>query len=221
MKTDLEIQQDVMAEIKWEPLLNVSEIGVAVKNGVVTLSGAVDTYTKKLLAETAAKRVLGVKAIAEDIEVKVSGTGIKNDSEIAEAALSALKWQSTFLEENVKVKVESGWLTLEGQLEWEFMKSSAARAVENLVGVRGVTNAIKITPKLDPVDIKRKIKNAFHRSATIDSDNISIETIDNKVILTGKVRSWVEKKDAERAAWLAPGVNMIDNRLVIDTEVYV
>jgi len=220
MRTDQEIQQDVMAEIKWEPLLNSAEIGVAVKSGVVTLSGMVDTYTKKLLAEKAVKRVAGVKAVAQDLEVTIARSGQKNDTEIAEAALTALKWHSSILEQNIKLKVDNGWVTLEGEVEWEFLKESATDAVENIAGVRGVTNIIKIKPMVDPVDIKKKIRNAFHRSASVDSENITIETVDNKVILKGKVRSWAEKKEAERAAWLAPGVNAIDNRLVIDTEVY-
>ncbi len=220
MKTDFEIQQDVMAEIKWEPLLNASEIGVAVKSGVVTLSGLVDTYTKKLLAEKAAERVQGVKAVAEDIDVKILGTGVKKDIEIAETALNLLKWNSSVLEDKIKIKVEHGILTLDGEVEWEFFKSAAEKAVENLVGVRGIINNIIITSKINPIDVKKKIITAFHRNATIDSENINIETINNKVILTGKVSSWVEKKEAEKAAWLAPGVNTVDNRLVVDSEIY-
>jgi osmotically-inducible protein OsmY len=221
MRTDFEIQQDVMAEIKWEPLLNASEIGVAVNSGVVTLSGLVNTYTKKLLAEKAAERVHGVKAVAEDIEVKILGTGEKKDSEIAETALNLLKWNSSILEEQIKIKVEHGRLTLEGEVEWEFFKSAAEKAVENLVGVRSIVNNIKITSKINPMDIKKKITIAFHRNATIDTENINIETVNNKVILTGKVSSWIERKEAERAAWLAPGVNSVENKLKVDSEMYV
>lgn len=220
MKTDVEIQQAVMAEIKWEPLLNAAEIGVAVKNGVVTLSGLVDTYTKKLWAEKAAKRVTGVKAVAQDVEVKISNIGQRTDSEIAEAALNALKWHSSVLEDKIKLKVDNGWVTLEGEVEWEFLKNSAAHAVENLIGVRGVTNIIKIKPSLNPTDIKKKISNAFQRSATLDSENIQVETVNDKVIIKGKVRSLAEKKEAERAAWLAPGVSSVDNRIEIDTEIF-
>lgn len=220
MKTDAEIQKDVMEELRWEPLLNASEIGVAVKNGIVTLSGTVDTYGKKVAAEDAAKSVAGVKAVAEDIEVRLSSFGTRNDTEIAQAVMNALKWHSAVQEDKIKVKVENGWVTLEGEVEWEFQKSAARTMVENLTGVVGIINNIKIQPSVVATDVKRKINAAFHRSATVDSEKINLEVAGSKVILKGKVRSYAEKKDAENAAWLAPGVDRVENKLEIDTEVF-
>lgn len=221
MKTDSEIQKNVMEELKWEPFLKASEIGVAVKNGIVTLSGTVDTYGKKVSAEKAAKRVAGVKAVAEDIEVKLSSGGKRNDTEIAEAVLNALKWHSAVQEDKIKIKVEDGWVTLEGNVEWEFQRSAARTSVEHLMGVVGISNNIKIVPSLSATEVKRKISSAFQRSATVDSEKINIAVDGSKVILTGKVRSYVEKRDAEKAAWLAPGVNRVENKLEIVSDVFV
>lgn len=219
MKTDSEIQKDVMDELKWEPFLNASEIGVSVKNGAVTLSGTVDTYLKKAMAEKAAKRVAGVKAVAEEIEVKFNDTLFKNDTQIAEAVLNALKWHSAINEEKIKVKVEDGVVTLDGEVDWEYQRSSAVSQIENLIGVKLIINNITVKVGIVPKEIKQKIANAFHRSATVDSEKISVEVIDHKVILKGMVRSWAERNDAEKAAWLAPGVNKIDNRLEIESEI--
>ncbi|OFY87415.1 MAG: ornithine aminotransferase [Bacteroidetes bacterium RIFCSPLOWO2_12_FULL_35_15] len=220
MKSDSEIQKDVMEELRWEPLLNASEIGVAVKNGIVTLSGTVNTYSKKLAAEEAAKRVMGVKAVAIDIEVKIALLGKKTDADIAEAVISALKWHTSVPDEKIKVKVENGWVTLDGQLEWEYQRIAAKNAVNNLTSVAGVTNNIKIVSTIKTTDVKNKIAAAFQRSATVDAERIKILAEGSKVILTGKVRSYVEKRDAENAAWLAPGVDTVENKLEIDTEVF-
>ena len=220
MKTDQEIQKDVMDELRWEPLLNASEIGVAVKNGIVTLSGTVDTYSKKRTAEDAVKSVLGVRAVAENIHVKVSTLGKRTDAEIAQAVLNALHWNASIPEEKIKVKVENGWATLEGEVEWEFQRTAARNVVESLAGVVGISNKIKITPTIKSTDIKKRIMSAFHRSATIDSGKVELEVHGDKVILKGKVRSFAEKRDAENAAWLAPGVTKVDNQLEIDPEIY-
>lgn len=213
MKTDIEIQKDVMDELKWEPSVTASEIGVAVKNGIVTLSGTVDSYLKKLAAEAAAKRVAGVKAVAEDIEIKLTGTLKRNDTEIAQTVLNALRWNSAVDETKIQAKVEDGWVTLEGEVEWEYQKEQARKLVENLNGVRGITTMLKITPKVALKDVKQKIHGALHRSATVDANRISIEITGNKVILTGRVRSMAEKKDAEDAAWAAPGVTLVENKI--------
>ncbi|HEY0031281.1 MAG TPA: BON domain-containing protein [Bacteroidia bacterium] len=218
MKTDLEIQQDVMEELKWEPYLTASEIGVSVRKGVVTLSGIVDTFAKKVLAEKAALRVAGVKAVAEDIEVEPVSDGIKNDTEIAEAVMHALKWNSAVQEEKIKVKVENGWVTLEGEVQWEFQRNTIKAAVEPLVGVVGISNYIDIRPEVKAEDVKRQINSAFHRSATVDAENVKISVNGSKVVLSGKVRSYSEKQDAEDAAWAAPGVITVENNIEVDSE---
>lgn len=220
MKTDLEIQKDIMDELQWAPLLNVSEIGVAVKNGVVTLSGTVDSYSKKEEAEKAAKRVAGVKAVAEDIEVKPFASSIKNDTEIARMIADSLKWHSAVQEDKIKVKVENGWVTLEGQVDWEFQRDAAKNVIKDLTGVKGITNLIMVKASVTAKDIKQKIAAAFHRSATIDSDKVQIEIRGSKAILSGKVRSWLEKEDAENAVWRAQGITSVEDKLVIDTGVF-
>lgn len=220
MKTDIEIQKDVLDELKWEPYLNSTEIGVAVKNGIVTLSGTVNSYLKKTRAEKAAKRVAGVKAVAEDIVVKYSDSLLKNDTEIAEAILTALKWHSAINEEKIKVKVEDGVVTLDGEVDWEFQRNSAVMQIENLIGVKRIVNNVTIKTGILPKELKQKVNSAFHRSATIDSEKINIEVLGSKVVLTGKVRSWAEKNDAENAVWAAQGVNKVENNLEIDMEVF-
>ncbi|KAA9040610.1 BON domain-containing protein [Ginsengibacter hankyongi] len=220
MKTDSQIQQDVMDQLKWEPYLNAAQIGVAVKNGIVTLSGQVDTYSKKLIAENAAKKISGVKAIAEDIQIGVSPAYNKTDAEIAEAVLNALKWHTAVQEEKIKVKVEDGYVRLEGEVEWNFQRKNAAAAIENLAGVRSVINLITVKPKITASDIQDKINEALKRSATIDAGKITAEVIGSKAILRGKVRSFAEKEDAENAAWFAPGITAVESKIEIEVPEY-
>lgn len=220
MKSDSQIQKDVMDQLKWEPFLNASQIGVAVKNGIVTLSGQVDTYSKKLAAENAAKKIAGVKAIAEDIQIGVSPAYSKTDTEIAEAVLNALKWHTAVQEEKLRIKVENGNVRLEGEVEWEFQRKNAETAIENLTGVSSVMNLITVKPKITASDIKKKITSAFERSATIDAGKITVEVMEGKVTLRGKVRSFAEKEDAEDAASFAPGVTRVESRIEMEAPEY-
>lgn len=216
MRSDTQIQKDVMEQLKWEPFLNSAEIGVAVKNGIVTLSGQVDSYAKKMTAEKATKKVAGVKAIAEDIQISISPLFNTTDTEIAEAVLNALKWHSAVQEDKIKIRVENGNVRLEGEVEWEYQKTSAASSIINLAGVRSVTNLITVKPKIEASDVKKKINLAFQRNAIIDAAKIKVEVIGGKVILRGTVRSSAEKEDAEHAAWNAPGVFMVESKLDIE-----
>jgi osmotically-inducible protein OsmY len=220
MKSDLQIQKDVIEELRWEPFLNSSEIGVAVKNGIVTLSGQVDSYSKKLIAEKAAKKVNGVKAIAEDIQVGILPASRKTDTQIAEAVLNALKWHSAIQDEKIKIKVEDGNVRLEGEVEWEYQRSSIKSAIENLAGVRSVVNLVTVKSKITPSEVQQKIKAAFQRSATIDAGKITVEVFGSKVVLHGQVRSFAEKEDAELAAWNAPGINSVESNLEIEVPEY-
>ncbi len=218
MKTDLEVQKNVQEQLRREPILNAAEIGVSVKNGVVTLTGQVDSYVKKMAVEKAAKRVSGVKALAEEIQVGLSAINKRTDAEIAAAVVNALKWDTTVPDDQLQTEVESGFVTLTGQVEWAFQRAAAQRAIEKLTGVKFVFK--NITLKIRPVvaNIKEKIKAALVRDATIDADKIIIATNDDKVILSGTVRSLTEKEDAELAAWSAPGVNRVENLILVDEE---
>jgi len=220
MKSDNEIQKDVIEQLKWEPFLNASQIGVAVKNGIVTLSGQVDTYSKKVLAEKTTKKVAGVKAIAEDIMVGISPSYKKTDTEIAEAVVNALKWHTMIPEDKVKVSVEDGNVKLEGEVEWEYQRNQAKTAIENLIGVKFVTNLVAVKPKVTPYELQLKINASFLRSANIDAAKVSADVSGSKVTLRGKVRSFAEREDAENAVWSAPGITTVENKLVIEEPEY-
>ena len=214
-RTDAEIQSDVQAELKWEPRVQAPEIGVAVKDGIVTLTGWVDSYMKRWAAEEAAHRVRGVKAVANDIEVRLGVGAERTDQEIAAAAARALQWDAVLVPEQIDVTVSKGWITLKGTVDWQYKRQEAERVVRKLAGVKGVSNLIEVKPKLQPAEIKKQVEDALVRSAQTDAERITVEVDGRKVILKGTVRAWAEREEAERAAWKAPGVTAVDNRISI------
>ena len=216
MKTNEVLQKDVQDAIKWEPLLNAAEIGVIVKDGLVTLTGTVDTYAKKSEAEEATKKVAGVKAVVEEIKVITCNCEKKSDTEIANEVMYALKWNWEIPKDKIQVKVENGWVTLNGELDWNYQKEAAKKVTSTLPDVKWVANNITIkAQRVDKVE-KEDVENALKRNWTLENKNIRVSVVDNKVTLNGTVHSWYQKDEASRISWNAPGIINVDNQLTVD-----
>lgn len=216
MKTDAKIREDVISQLAWEPDIDDRQIGVAVENGVVTLSGVVNSYTSKMAAEKAAKKVNGVKAVAEDIEVKYGDAFKKTDKEIAKACVDALEWSVSVPDDKIMVKVEDGWVYLTGEVKWDYQRNAAKKAVEDLLGVRYVSNNITLKQTVEAKDIKNKIQTAFKRAADVDANRITVEVDGHTVTLKGTVRSWAEKEEARDTAYASPGVYNVINKINVE-----
>ena len=218
MVTDMQLHQQVLDALRWEPSIRESEIGVSVKDGVVTLSGFVDSFAEKYDAVKTVEKVPGVRGIAQELEVKLPSSQYRSDTEIAHAIVNALRWDIQVPDERIKSRVENGKVTLEGDVEWQFQKNAAERTVRYLTGVKGVTNLLTVKPThVSPFDVSQKIKDALRRNAELDAEHITVEAKDGAVTLRGSVRSYAERMDAERAAWAAPGVTRVDDHIAISS----
>jgi osmotically-inducible protein OsmY len=215
MDSSKELQRRVLDELDWEPSVEAAHIGVAVNDGVVTLTGSVSTYAEKMTAEQATKRLVGVKAVANDLEVRPTFPSQPNDTEIAQAVIRALEWDVSIPHDLIKARVAKGTVTLEGEVKFWYQRQAAVNAVRGLKGVQGIVNLISIRAVPKATDVKGRIESAFRRSAEIDAGRIQVDTADGKVTLRGRVRSWAEREEAENAAWAAPGVTGVDDELKV------
>lgn len=215
MLTNMELQKRVLDALDWEPGLDAKQIGVAASGGVVTLTGLVRSYADRLTAERVIKRLAGLKAIANDLEVALPGDARRSDGDLAAAAVRALEWDVQVPNQLVKVRISDGWLTLEGEVEWQYQRQAAERAVHQLQGVRGVSNQITLKARVTPNDIKNRIEAAFKRTAELDARKIRVEAVGGKVVLEGAVHSWAEREEAEEAVWGAPGVTAVEDHLAV------
>jgi osmotically-inducible protein OsmY len=216
MKTDQQLRNDVLEQLRWEPSIHETEVATSVKDGVVTLSGYVDSFAEKYAAVRAIERLNGVVAVVDNLEVNLPSAHKRPDTDIAHAAVTALKWDITVPDDRIKMTVRDGWITLEGDVMWQYQKTAAERAVRNLIGVKGVTNLIALhPPKASVFDVSAKIKDALRRTAELDADRITVVARDGAVTLRGTVHSYAERRGAERAAWSAPGVSKVDDRIAV------
>ena len=214
-KTDKELHRDVVEELTWQPSIRESEIGVSVKDGVATLSGFVESYAQKRAAERAAEGVRGIRAVAEELKVKLPGSFVRSDTDIAHQVANALTWDVQVPENNVKVRVENGWITLEGEVEWQFQRAAAFRVVRNLAGVKGVDNLVTLRAHASAVDVTQRITAALRRGAEKSAHAVRVEALNGTVTLRGEVQSWGQRREMEWAAWAAAGVNHVDDRTTV------
>jgi osmotically-inducible protein OsmY len=213
MKSDTQLKKDVEAELEWDAVVNANNVGVAVKDGVVTLSGHLDSFAEKYAAERAVQRVLGVKGLAVEVDVRLGSTAKRTDADIAIAAESALRWHALVPEDRIKVMVEKGWVTLSGEVDWDYQRNYAMKAVRPLTGVLGVTNSLTVKAQVTPANIRQRIHDALERQADREAKNIEVTVSGHTATLKGQVHSWAERSAAQGAAWSAPGITSVVNEL--------